>query len=545
MVHSSASYPYFDPADFAVSPASSMSSVASQRWVDAHSSPYSSCTRLAAQASSSQSSLWTASSVSEDEQRCLDLLDQLEDEVCKLGDRTAELEPAHRRAHAPGNRRGAIPLASPSTSRSRPHAVVASPSVATLRPSSRRSRRLSFTKTDLADLDIDAILEAYTHSGALPPIQTAAAPSRPPRSQLRAAKSSVSLRQFRSDIFPSGRSYPPPPSPVTAQNFELHRTKTNQSARSAHSVASASSAKTSGTTPYDDLFPHRRVAPFPTLHRKQSAVSVVSSRSTARRPSAANAPPLPPLPDFPLIATAHTSPSPRSNRTFSSFTRGSTCSNASSLASFPSSPNPSRVSSTAMRATLSRDSHYSTTSSSAASSSDNSFRWSVATSSTAPSDCSAPPLTDSSSRRGSVCQVPPVPSSYALASPSTRGKARFAASAPLEDDEDAEADLPASRRRGAAGAKVLAAAPLAGTLSDHGDDSDAARDHGGLISWEDFANELEALPPPTPGQAQLRRAGAVKVTAQAQAQAFPPPTASIQTGRHRMRKISLATLRVR
>ena len=188
-----------------------------------------------------------------------------------------------------------------SSSRMMARAVVASASTSTLRPSPpRRSRRLSFTKTDLADLDIDAILEAYSYDGALPPIETAAPPSRPPRSQLRGAKSTVSLRNIRTDIFPSETAFPRPPQ-VTAQNLELHRVSTTQSTRSAHS---ASSVTTAATAPYDNLFPHRRVAPFPTMERKKSSASM---RSTAtRRPSAADIPPLPPLPA--ALGAAHTSP---------------------------------------------------------------------------------------------------------------------------------------------------------------------------------------------------------------------------------------------
>ena len=431
-------------------------------------------------------------------------------------------------------------------------AVVASSSTSTLRPSHpRRSRRLSFTKTDLADLDIDAILEAYSHDGTLPPIETAAPPpARPARSQLRAAKSAVSLH---TDIFPAERAFPRPPQ-VTTQNLELHRTATDQSARSAHSAHSATSGATTSAAAYDNLFPHRRVAPFPTMERKKSSTSMRSMAT--RRPSAADAPPLPPMPaahfsSSSAYSSEHGSPAPsiRSNRTFSSFARQSTCSNTSSLASFAStssssSPNPAR--SHAMRSTLSRDSHYSTTSSSAASSHDaNSFRWSVATSSTAPSDTD----TASSSRRGSA--GPPLPAGASSAAARSGKGRRFAAGAPREVDEDdveraLEADLPASRRRALVGAHPGAA--------PHDDDSDAERDHGGLISWEDFASELEALPPPptAPAPPHARRAGALPQQQQQHAQTLSavPSTASPKAGREggrasRMRKISLATLRAR
>ncbi|GAA5851108.1 hypothetical protein JCM9279_000324 [Rhodotorula babjevae] len=556
MLAASTSYPFFDPADFAssssstpspstMSTASSTSSMASQRWVDAHASPYSSCGQLAAAASSSQTSLWTASSTtSDDEQRCLDLLDQLEDEVTKLGDRTSPVKPTRS---APFPREQA---AAPSSSRMAARAVVASSSTSTLRPSHpRRSRRLSFTKTDLADLDIDAILEAYSNDGALPPIETAAPPARPARSQLRAAKSAVSLRAPRTNVFPAERAFPRPPQ-VTEQNLELHRTATDQSARSAHSSVATTTAGA-----YDNLFPHRRVAPFPTMERKKSSTSMRSMAT--RRPSAADAPPLPPMPAAHFSSSPypseHGSPAPsiRSNRTFSSFARQSTCSNASSLASFASSPSssssPNPPSSSAprshvMRSTLSRDSHYSTASSSAASSSEaNSFRWSVATSSTAPSDTD----TASSSRRGSA--GPPLPHGAGAAARSGGKGRRFAAGAPREDDEDdveraLEADLPASRRRALIGAHP----------AQHDDDSDAERDHGGLISWEDFASELEALapPPPAPAPASARRAGAFPPQQQQQQTLNAmPSTASLKAGREgrasRMRKISLATLRAR
>lgn len=105
-------FPYFDPADFAtVSPSPSFASAStssSAPWVDASSSPYSSSSAIALQASSSQTSLWTASSASDnEEQRCLDLLDQLEAEVTKLG---GDGEKARKRASRIVGGRIAFPL---------------------------------------------------------------------------------------------------------------------------------------------------------------------------------------------------------------------------------------------------------------------------------------------------------------------------------------------------------------------------------------------------------------------------------------------------
>ncbi|GJN91008.1 hypothetical protein Rhopal_004022-T1 [Rhodotorula paludigena] len=551
------SYPYFDPADFAspssVSPSASTSSElsATQTWTDAHSSPYSSSHTLARQASSSQSSLWTASSVSDaEEQRCLDLLDQLETEVTKLAvedHRRARFQ-HHQASSSVRTVEGlfggpasldASPVAGPSNHRRTRPALGPSQSNATLRassshqiatPSRRRSRRLSFTKTDLADLDIDAILDAYTIDGTLPSIETTPAPAprsvgpaRPTRSPLRTVHSSVHLRQRDVETAP--------PLPIDAAELpSLYRTSTNTSSRSVASAVSVSAAsvRTTASTPYDDMFPHRRVSPFPTIQRRKSAASIASS---FRRPNLADAPPLPPLPALPLVAS---SPSVPSNRTFSSFARQST--SASSTFSFPGSPSSS-ARSQPMRGTRSRDSHYSTTSSSAASSAGNSFRWSVATSSTAPSDYGSSVCGDGlSSRRGSASTA------AGGASPSLRGnKPRF--SPPREESEEEDDDLPVSRRRGAA-----KFAPVKKTLVPSKAELDSSDDepgrHEGLISWEDFAHELEAIPPPPSAAAAQQHRSAPKVVFRDATPTRPPKEREGVKAQMR-RKISLATLKVR
>ncbi|BGP00026.1 hypothetical protein RTBOTA2_003762 [Rhodotorula toruloides] len=534
-------FPYFDPADFAtVSPsasfasASTSSSAASAPWVDASSSPYSSSSAIALQAASSQSSLWTVSSASDnEEQRCLDLLDQLEAEVTKLG---GDGQKARKRASRIVGGRIAFPVEQGDvfgefgglgaqaflTAASEAAAyrdLHSTRSTATLRPAhsyassmrSRRSRRLSFTQTDLADLDIDAILDAYGEDGSLPSISLDRPPSRPHRSPLRGASSYAHLGGYDAYERPG-------------------------TAHSSHSLPMS-------RNPTDELFPHRRVAPFPTIQRKKSVASV-RSNPRARAPSEAP-PPLPHLPPTPHYAS---SPSGRSNRTFTSFARQSTYSNSSSGSYTPSSPNPS-ARSVAMRGSLSRDSQYSNSSATSASSySANSFRWSVATSSTAPST----EYSDNGcSRRGSASG-----SSSAcggVSSPTTRSAAtmgrspRFVAPVEESEDEQAQHDLPVSRRR-------PSQAQLRSRQRQQADDEAHQRiDKGGLISWEDFATELDALPPPPPLPRQFLPSAPSCPT--------PPPAsmqqpsndfyaeqqelAARQKKAHRMRKISLATLRIK
>ncbi|BGO91955.1 hypothetical protein NBRC10512_001092 [Rhodotorula toruloides] len=533
-------FPYFDPADFAtVSPsasfasASTSSSTASAPWVDASSSPYSSSSAIALQASSSQSSLWTVSSASDnEEQRCLDLLDQLEAEVTKLG---GDGQKARKRASRIVGGRIAFPVEQGDvfgelgglgaqaflTAASEAAAyrdLHSTRSTATLRPAhsyassprSRRSRRLSFTQTDLADLDIDAILDAYGEDGLLPSISLDGPPGRPHRSPLRGAKSHAQFGGYDAYERPG-------------------------TAHSSHSLPMS-------RNPTDELFPHRRVAPFPTIQRKKSVASV-RSNPRARAPSDAP-PPLPHLPPTPQYAS---SPSGRSHRTFTSFARQSTYSNSSSGSYTPSSPNAS-ARSVAMRGSLSRDSQYSNSSATSASSySGNSFRWSVATSSTAPST----EYSDNCSRRGSASGSSPA--CVGISSPTSRSTAtmgrspRFVAPVEESEDEQAQHDLPVSRRR-------PSHAQLRARQRHQADDEAHQRtDKGGLISWEDFATELDALPPPPPLSRQFLPSAPARPAPQP-ASIQQPSTyfyaeqqelAAKQKKAHRMRKISLATLRIK
>jgi hypothetical protein len=103
------------------------------------------------------------------------------------------------------------------------------------------------------------------------------------------------------------------------------------------------------------------------------------------------------------------------------------------------------------------------------------------------------------------------PSLGAPASPQRRGSAlRFGLvdeATELDEDEDEDdLPLPQRQRRGGNRQEVL-------TLSS--DDEDHRGDTGGLISWEDFASELEALAPP-PASMQ-------KGTGRSFATSTPPP----------------------
>lgn len=374
---------------------------------------------------------------------------------------------------------------------------------------------MSFTQTDLAELDIDAILDAYGEDGSLPSISLDGAPGRPQRSPLRGAQ------------------------------LECHGPfshGTHERPGTAHSAHSRPVSR----NPTDELFPHRRVAPFPTIQRKKSVASVGSDRR-ARTPSDAP-PPLPHLPPTPHYASP---PSARSNRTFTSFARQSTYSNSSNGSHTPSSPN-TFARSVAMRGSLSRDSQYSNSSATSASSySGNSFRWSVATSSTAPST----EYSDNCSRRGSASTASSgcggVSSPSARSGATTGRSPRFVAPVEESEDEQVQHDLPASRRRPSY--SQLRARPR--QVGGDTNDQDRRRvDKGGFISWEQFANELDALPPPPPLTRQFLPSAPSRPT--------PPPLASTQQSskeRHaqqqepaawqkkaqRMRKISLATLRIK
>ncbi|GAA6059495.1 hypothetical protein JCM10212_002238 [Sporobolomyces blumeae] len=305
------------------------------------------------------------------------------------------------------------------------------------------ARRISFTATNLADLDIDAILAAYTceplPAPALSSEVTFSGGSIP-----RSAPSHNLRDQVRSD-----------------NPCRLERTSTVRSTRSTAMRKAFS----------DDKHPHRRTAPFPTITRQRSNASIAS-----RKLPFDDAAPLPPLPPSTTMLTSV----PMSNRTFSSFSRQSTASNVSCS----SAPSPSLRSAPSPRMSYASSTMSRQTSASSASVG-NSFRWSVATSSTAPtfasegSDCGA-------SRRGSIApsvigSVKGSPGGVNRRHPS----APFAGS-PIERDEDG----PFWSRRGS----TVAEESLDGSQRPS---RASVREDEGLMSWEDFAEELASLPVPT------------------------------------------------
>ncbi|GAA5935920.1 hypothetical protein JCM10213_002155 [Rhodosporidiobolus nylandii] len=572
-------------------------STSSTSFLSSSSSPYSSSSNPA---STSASSLWTASSASSsrlslsldandslpgvedmDEQRCAELLQQLEQQRAEVEQRNAahakqvdgrreaaqqrerDVQRAQSGALARYTLSGAAdasPLAGSSgTYRNAPRALANSASLAslasTIRPSSasipsnRRSRRASFTQTDIADLDIDAILDAYTEyapleepasrpSSRLARLDTSYStfPSTPKRSVPR-RKSSANLRNpnLRQDIFPSRSATSP--SSMRAQRPSLTRSGTQHST---HSTKSTISTSSSADAAYNELFPHRRVSPFPTVPRKKSNTSLRSGRnSSGSMHSSFSLSQAPPVPSLPLPPTP-SSPSIRStrpsNRTFSSFARQSTCSTMSShsFASTHSSTYSSPSLPSSPQLAFPRGSYAS--SSAASSSCGGSVRWSVVTSSTAPSSTAYSDAGDNCSRRGSVLYSP---SLGVPPSPARRGSApRFR----LADEPTEEADE---------------------HTSDDEDGEDDPKDSG-LISWTDFAAELEALPPPPKPSSTSAGPLAPRSRQSQQAQhphpsspAFlstPPPLnpakrQSPQKDSHRAQglksKLSLATLRVR
>ncbi|POY75636.1 hypothetical protein BMF94_1258 [Rhodotorula taiwanensis] len=431
-----ASTPLFDPAAFTSTPPRVLADddcTPSRR-----GTPYSSSSSLASAASTSTPSLSAASSTSGEDERetdCLDLLDQLELEITRLNDPFLTQSPAMSRDNSQRSVSSdwGFPVVDESaTARSgspkpwrsmhcragdTPRSRSPSPNSTRLNRSprtQRRSRRPSFTQNDIADLDIDAILEAYELDGILPSI--AAKPTVPTRSPLRPAPSNATIRE---DV-PTPRPASPTPSTASSSAMSL----------------------------LDERFPHRRVAPFPTIPRPKSSASLRSVARTQR-----DAPhEIPPVPALPSTLHQPTLPTPPMRRVFTSFP-------------MTSSPSPS-ASSVAMRQTRSCEARYSTASStrsSATSSSGgsrfdrDSIRWSVATASTAASsvgDASDDVALGRKVRFDSVDEV---------------------------DECDIEAHLPELR-------------PAEPSVANR-----KKRDSCGLISWQDFANELEeTLPPPQP-----------------------------------------------
>ncbi|GAA5841168.1 hypothetical protein JCM11251_003226 [Rhodosporidiobolus azoricus] len=514
----------------------------------------------------------------DDEQSCLMLLEQLERERARVATRVRTGTPRQRGHKDDRNAQraqedvfggyslqnspvGASPVAGPSTYQqtrrpqvyNAPKALLPSSSLAslqsmsTIRPSSSsaslsrssRSRRISFTRTDIAELDIDAILDAYSHEvpfeEPVPPSsprshRAPSAPSTPSRNTLPRSKSTANLRNIRHDIFPA----PPVPSPAPAplRTFGAEAQSKMPSLTRTTTTDSTRSTKSASSNAYDELFPHRRVAPFPTTPRVKSSTSLrsLAKRSPGFDPS--QAPPMPPLPlPLPLPPTTPRSSRVNGNRTFSSFARQSTCSTTSSSSSLVSSPpflssphlrhqhqhhsqpqHPQQAHPFLRQSYHS--SHYAPSFTSSASRisttlSDgygSSVRWSVATSSTAPSSIGAFSDTGdtcacSCSRRGSALFASP-------ASPARRGSAprfRLADVEPTEETEEEEEEGEdaeredtlssyAMSRRGTVESNISSApsvpSPTTPAAADEEDDD------RGLISWEDFASELDALAPP-------------------------------------------------
>ena len=319
----------------------------------------------------------------------------------------------------------------------------------------RQSRRISFTSTDLSELDIDAILDAYTSEALAVPQTYPDFSSYTQQAQIPRSKSSFNLKgDVQSPVSQSSRS------------SAMYRDSSAQSIRSTRSTRSNGSPLPSN----DDQFPQRRTAPFPTITRQRSNASLASRKLPFDNDS------LPPLPSGPPPALPTSVP--MSNRTFSSFSRQSTASSASAssahslpLRSLPGS-RMSYASSTMSRQT-----------SASSASAGNSFRWSVATSSTVPtvlsdgsSDCGA-------SRRGSVANS--FGGGSIKQSPPTRSRRRPSApfpGSPVEQEED-------DRFWGQSPTKPARATEM--------DDEEGDLKNGGLISWEDFADELASLPVPT------------------------------------------------
>ncbi|GAA5965523.1 hypothetical protein JCM3765_007364 [Sporobolomyces pararoseus] len=444
-------------------------------WSDANStfggnSPY-----LDSSRAGSSTSLWTASSASsilepgeEDdvssELRCLELLAELEREKRR---KSAEekrvlfnqtegggyLQQHSRDDSLPdvvqplnlGKARAARIAKQASESQSQSSTLRRSP---TTQRTQRVSRRASFTTTDLAELDIDAILDAYA-SDALAMPQYDEDGHYPLQQALPRSKNSYNLQHQINSPPPRSALPSPPPS-------SLRRDSTAYSIRSTRSTRSNGSTATKND--------RRPSGPFPVITRQRSNGSLASRKLPF---DATAAPPLP-SPPHPMPTSV-----PMSNRTFSSFSRESNASTSSShslpLRSLPMSPRVSCASSTMSRQTSSA-------------STNGSFRWSVATSSTVPtlvsdgsSDCGA-------SRRGSIA-----PSSVGSFRQSpNRSRRRPSApfpGSPIEQEEDEDRFW--SRR---------------GSAAEQGEEEEEDSKEGGLISWEDFADELANLPVPVPNR---------------------------------------------
>lgn len=309
----------------------------------------------------------------------------------------------------------------------------------------RKSGRPSpSTRDDIADLDIDAILAAYERDGVLPSLesQPAAVGREEGKSWLRTATSSSIIR-------PQHQTPPRPSSPTP------------------------STSSASALSILDEQYPHRRIAPFPTVPRAKSSASLRSVARSQRERIPSDVPPVPALP----FATHTTAPFQR-RRIFTSFpTSAPAPSSTSSSSPAPVSAVPRPLSSTAMRPASSRDSRYSTRStatsfsssstSSAASSRRDSHRWSIASASTAASSVSLGCTSDEQHGLGRQIRFDSVD----------------------EADEYVESKQPERRRQ----QPQLLHHTLPFPAAENGRNS--KRDSCGLISWQDFAHELDEVAP--------------------------------------------------
>ncbi|KAG0665157.1 hypothetical protein C6P46_000254 [Rhodotorula mucilaginosa] len=463
--------PLFDPAVFFEAQPSCR---------PAHSdTPYSSSSSssLAWTASSSRSSLSSAgSSADEDEDgernHCLDLLNQLQSEVARFngqhtsadpgssvgGARYGVREPCSREAdpsaesaifHASPTRWRSINYASPEQSASHDRTRTPSPGSTRIHRSPRIQRRKSgrpspSTRDDIADLDIDAILAAYERDGVLPSLESGGREEG--QSWLRTATSSSTIR-------PQYHTPPRPSSPTP------------------------STSSASALSILDEQYPHRRVAPFPTIPRAKSSASLRSVARSQRERTPSDVPPVPTLP-----FASHPTVPPQRRRIFTSFPTPAPAPSSSTSSSSPApvSTVPRPPSSTAMRPTSSRDSRYSTRStatsfssssaSSAASSRRDSHRWSIASASTAASSVSLGCTSEEQHGVGRQIRFDSVD----------------------EADEYVESQKQTERRRQQP--QVLHHT-LPFPAAENGRNS--KRDSCGLISWQDFAHELDEVTPPS------------------------------------------------
>ncbi|GAA5987697.1 hypothetical protein JCM10908_007174 [Rhodotorula pacifica] len=510
----SPSPPLFDPAAF-FTPSSSPSPTSAAPTRSPYSS--SSSSSLAQTASSRSSFLSTASSSAGEEddendgerKHCLDLLDQLQFEVTRLNDEQALRSPAMSRessrsqviagaeeVYAPvgesandaqlppsPTRWRSINYASPtqsssSLSTSQLRSRTPSPTSTRIHRSPRISRRTrqSFAQTDIADLDIDAILSAYERDGFLPSLGgNEPMPGPSSSSALRSSVSSATIR-------PQQRQQQQRPSSPTP-----------------------STSSSSALSILDERYPHRRVAPFPTIPRPKSSASL---RSVARsqRDNAGDAPPVPALPFMPAASASvsvkqQRDAIPHPRRIFTSFPTSSSRAPPSSSSSSSYRPShssaapapllhasaPARApASVAMLPTASRDSRISTTSTSTthsrSSASSSSFSSSSCASSSAESACRPDSL------RWSVATASTAASSLLGgygASEDGHGygrKVRF-------DSVDESAEYAQTQQPPPAQYQPSARSIGAGSAHYK------KRDSCGLISWQDFANELDAVAP--------------------------------------------------